>query len=148
MQKKNPIFDVTYNFETMKTNFLCPHCRGHLKVSNSIIFLTKSIKGKSGLMLVSSELGDYNVKMHPEYNDFEEGEILNFICPICYENLDAKEYDKNLAKVIMQEEDGKESTIVFSKITGEKCTFQIHEGVAQSYGGHADEYKNAFGDIF
>jgi len=117
-------------------------------VSNSIIFLTKTSKGNSGLLLVSSELGDYSVKMHPEYNHFEEGEIINFICPICYENLDAEEYDKNLAKVIMQEEDGKESTIVFSKITGEKCTYQIHNDSVKSYGGNAEGYKSVFGDLF
>ncbi len=132
----------------MKTNFLCPHCRGHLRVSNSIIFLTKTNKGKSGLLLISPDLGDYTVKMHPDYNDFEEGDIVNFICPICYENLDAEEYDKNLAKVIMQEENGKESIIVFSKITGEKCTFKIHEGNIKSYGGDADAYKSLFGDLF
>jgi C4-type Zn-finger protein len=132
----------------MKTNFICPHCRGHLRVSNSIIFLTKTTKGKSGLLLLSSELGDYNVKMHPSYNNFEEGEVVNFICPICYENLDAEEYDKNLAKVIMQEEDGKESTIFFSKIVGEKCTYQIQEGNIKSYGDHAEGYDSVFGDIF
>ncbi len=132
----------------MKTNFLCPHCRGHLRVSNSIIFLTKTDKGKSGLLLVSSELGDYSVKMHPTYNNFEEGEVVNFICPICYENLDAEEYDKNLAKVIMQEEDGKESTVIFSKIVGEKCTYQVKSNNITSFGDHAEGYGSVFGDIF
>ena len=130
------------------TNFICPHCKGHLRVSNSIIFLTKSTKGKSGLMLISADLGDYSIKRHPSYNDLEEGEVVNFICPICYENLDAHEYDKNLAKVIMQEEDGKESTIVFSKITGEKCTYQITDSGFKSFGEHSGEYESTFGDIF
>jgi len=130
------------------TNFICPHCKGHLRVSNSIIFLTKTTKGKSGLLLISPELGDYSVKMHPTYNNFEEGEVVNFICPICYENLDAEEYDKNLAKVIMQEEDGKESTIVFSKIVGKKCTYQVSDSDIKSYGKHSGEYESTFGDIF
>lgn len=132
------------------TNFLCPHCRGHLRVSNSIIFLTKTTKGKSGLLLISPELGDYSVKMHPTYSDFEEGEVVNFICPICYENLDAEEYDKNLAKVIMQEDTKKESIIVFSKIVGEKCTYQIahKEKEIRKYGEHKDEYDSTFGSIF
>ena len=129
-------------------NFLCPHCQGHLRVSNSIIFLTKTTKGRSGLLLISPDLGDYSVKMHPTYNNFEEGEVVNFICPICYENLDAEEYDKNLAKIVMQEEDGKESTIVFSKIVGEKCTYQITEGNIKSYGNNSKEYDSTFGDIF
>jgi len=130
------------------TNFICPHCKGHLRVSNSIIFLTKTTKGKSGLVLISPELGDYSVKMHPTMNNFEEGEVVNFICPICYENLDAEEYDNNLAKIIMQEEDGKESIIVFSKIVGEKCTYQVTEGGVKPFGEHSGEYSSAFGDIF
>jgi hypothetical protein len=129
-------------------NFICPHCKGHLRVSNSIIFLTKTTKGKSGLVLISPELGDYSVKMHPTYNNFEEGEVVNFICPICYENLDAEEYDKNLAKVLMQEEDGKESTIVFSKIVGEKCTYQVTDKEIKPYGKNSHGYKSTFGDIF
>jgi len=99
-------------------------------------------------MLISADLGDYSVKMHPSYNNIKEGEVVNFICPICYENLDAHEYDKNLAKIIMQEEDGKESTIVFSKITGEKCTYQITDSGIKTYGKNSDEYKSSFGDIF
>ena len=99
-------------------------------------------------MLISPELGDYSVKMHPTYNNFEEGEVVNFICPICYENLDAEEFDKNLAKIVMQEEDGKESTIVFSKIVGEKCTYQITEGNIKSYGNNLHGYDSTFGDIF
>jgi hypothetical protein len=130
------------------TNFLCPHCHGHLRVSNSIILLTKTTKGKSGLMLISADLGDYSIRKHPSYNDIEEGEVVNFICPICYENLDAEEYDKNLAKIIMQEENGKESIIVFSKINGEKCTYQITEKGVKSYGDDSTEYKSTFGDIF
>jgi len=99
-------------------------------------------------MLISADLGDYSIKRHPSYNDIEEGEVVNFICPICYENLDAHEYDQNLAKVIMQEEDGKESTIVFSKITGEKCTYQITDSGIKSFGEHSGEYESTFGDIF
>lgn len=130
------------------TNFLCPHCRGHLRVYNSIIFLTKTTKGKSALLLLNPELGNYSIKMHPSYDHFNEGEVTNFICPICYENLDAEEFGENLAKVIMQEDDGKESTIVFSKIHGEKCTYQITEKGVTSFGKDKTEYESVFGDIF
>ncbi|MFH0867476.1 MAG: hypothetical protein V1904_14885 [Bacteroidota bacterium] len=130
------------------TNFLCPHCRGHLRVYNSIIFLTKTTKGKSALLLINPELGNYSVKMHPTYDHFNEGEVVNFICPICYENLDAEEFDKNLAKIIMQEDDGKESVIVFSKIVGEKCTYQVSQEGVTSFGKDKTEYESLFGDIF
>jgi len=116
-------------------------------VSNHIIFLTKTTTGKSGLLLVNSELGNYEVILHPSLN-YEPGEMVNFICHICYENLDAEEYDKNLAKVIMQDETGKESVVVFSKITGQKCTFHIDEKQVRAFGNDKEEYNSTFGEIF
>ena len=114
-------------------NFICPHCKGQLRVYNSIIFLTKTTRGKAGLLLINAELGNYNVKMHPSYNNFEEGEIVDFICPICYVDLDADEFNKNLAKIIMQEENGKESLVIFSKVVGEKCTYQITDREVKAF---------------
>jgi hypothetical protein len=123
-------------------NFICPHCRGQLRVYNSIIFLTKTSTGKAGLLLINAELGNYNVKMHPSYDNFTEGEYVEFICPICYEEMDADEFNKNLAKIIMQEENGTESTIIFSKIVGEKCTYKITDDGIKAFGKDADEYKS------
>ena len=48
----------------------------------------------------------------------------------------------------MQEDDGKESTIVFSKIVGEKCTYQVGHEDIKSYGENSDEYNSTFGNIF
>ncbi|NVO01340.1 MAG: hypothetical protein HXX09_01425 [Bacteroidetes bacterium] len=130
-----------------KLNYMCPHCKGHLRVSNHIIFLTKTTNGKSGLLLVNSELGNYSVLMHPTLS-YDLGEHVNFVCPICYENLDAPEYDKNLAKIIMEDEEGKESTILFSKINGEKCTYKIAKNEVKAFGDDKSEYRSSFGDIF
>jgi uncharacterized protein YbaR (Trm112 family) len=130
----------------MNNNYICPYCKGHLKIDKDIIFLTKTKDGKSALILISPEIGDYTYKSHPSIQ-FEEGSHVNFICPICYENLDAKEYDTaNLAKVLMQDSLGNEFSIVFSKIKGEKCTYKISEDSFEAYGNHTDEYMNFFGE--
>ena len=71
---------------------------------------------------------------------------MNFICPICYENLDAKEADENLAHVIrLEDATGKESIVFFSKIVGEKCTYKVEDGNVESFGKDADNYKDYTG---
>lgn len=119
--------------------YVCPKCGGFLNIDDEIIFLTKNNKGDSALVLLSTEIGDYSFRKNSESN-FKEGDHVNFICPICYENLNAEEYDKNLAQVIMVDEDGKESNIVFSKILGEKATYSIHEKGVDAFGDHKDTY--------
>jgi len=125
--------------------YLCPHCKGHLRLANEIIFLTKTHKGESGLVLLTPQIGDYNVIVDPKLK-YEPGDHVNFICPICYENLDAKEAGENLAHVIrLEDSTGKESIIFFSKIVGEKCTYKVEDGNVESFGKDADNYKDYTG---
>ena len=122
-------------------NYICPHCKGYLSIDNEIIFLTKNNNGESAIVLLSAELGNYGFRKNPEVN-FNEGDHVNFICPICYENLNAEEYDAKLAKVIMIDKNGVEVDIVFSKVLGEKCTYSIHEKGIDAFGDHKDQYFN------
>jgi hypothetical protein len=122
-------------------DYICPKCRGHLSIDNEIIFLTKNNKEDSAIVLLSAEIGDYSFRKNPNV-DFEPGDHVNFICPICYENLNAEEYDANLAKVIMIDENGKEVDVVFSKILGEKCTYSVHENGVKAYGADKGTYMD------
>ncbi|PKP21136.1 MAG: hypothetical protein CVU05_07455 [Bacteroidetes bacterium HGW-Bacteroidetes-21] len=130
---------------TFEHNFfyLCPHCKGHLRLANEIVFLTKTNTGLSGLVLLNPKIGDYNVIVDPKLQ-YAPGEHVNFICPICYENLDAKERGANLAHVIRVDREGKESQVYFSKIVGEKCTYKVEDGKVESYGDDANNYKDLF----
>ncbi len=130
----------------MNKSYICPHCKGHLMIDKDIIFLTKTKQGESGLVLISPEIGDYSYKSHPSVK-YKDGDHVNFICPICYENLDAKEYEsKNLAKIYMIDEKGKQHSIVFSKIKGEKCTYKISDDTFEAYGKNSGDYLNYFGE--
>lgn len=129
----------------MNKSYICPHCRGHLKIDKDIIFLTKTKSGASGLVLISPEIGNYTYKSHPSVK-YADGDHINFICPICYENLDAKEFESaNLAKIFMVDEKGKQYSVVFSKIKGEKCTYKVSDDTFEAYGKNSGEYMNHFG---
>lgn len=124
-------------------NYICPKCKGYLNIDSEIVFLTKGQSDESSIIMLSSKLGDYKVRSNKKIT-YKPGDLVNFICPLCYENLNASEYDKNLAKVIKVNENGEESEIIFSKIYGEKCTYSIHDKGLSSFGDDKTEYLDRF----
>lgn len=122
----------------MDYDFLCPKCKGHLRVGNNIIFTTKTKKWKGGLILMHPELGNYKFEHHPSFS-FEEGQQIDFYCPICMDKLTSKRHD-NLAKVIMRDENRVECEILFSRIAGEKSTYKIIGETMEVFGEQSSTY--------
>jgi uncharacterized protein YbaR (Trm112 family) len=128
----------------MKTDYLCPHCRGALRVENDIIFAVKTKGGQRGIVLLSPKLGNYRVRKHEDL-DLREGDHLETFCPICYSSLRAVEVNTNLAEVLMVDDKGDEYEIYFSEIVGEHSTFKIKDSELESFGDDTDGYLNYFG---
>ena len=127
----------------MKKDFICPECTGQLFVNDRIIFSTKTDSGKAGLILLSPELGDYKVVKHESYK-INEGEHVDFYCPICHANLIVEKGNHKFTRVMMVEM-GEEYEVLFSQIAGEKCTYVIGEGSVKAFGEDADEFTNFWG---
>lgn len=128
----------------MKTKFLCPHCRATLRVRQNIIFKVRTEDHKMGIMLLNPELGNYSYISSPDLK-FEDGEKIDFMCPVCCEHLAAKDINENLIDVIMIDKEEQEYHVYFSSIAGEQTTFKIekHNVVAQ-YGQDSSAYLNYF----
>ena len=122
----------------MENHYLCPHCRGHLKVGDYIIFKIRNTLREKGLLLLHPEVGNYTSIKHPQFN-FQEGERIDFFCPICMQNLDAA-IDENLVHVIMVDQDGLEHEVYFSRIAGEQRTYKISDTGIRSTGEHSYRY--------
>lgn len=138
-QRRRKIFD-------MRNSYVCPSCRSHLKVTDKIIFSVITSRGKAGLLLLSPELGDYSVIYHNSLT-IEEGEHVDFFCPVCHENLGIKNVNPDFAEVILIDEGGKEYKLVFSEIAGKRCTYKIADNdILESYGEDADEFTNFWGE--
>jgi len=126
----------------MSNDYLCPRCRGHLKVGGKLVF---SVKGKSprrGLVMLSPEIGDYEISKHPHF-ELIEGEKYEIFCPICHRNLRCTR-NVNFARIIMLDEDLNEFELLFSRTVGEKSTYKIKEGEGIKFGQHADRYNDFF----
>lgn len=128
----------------MKDHFICPHCRGYLNARKNIIFIAETEGGNRGIMLLSPEIGDYSMIKHPRFR-LTDGEKIQLYCPICHANLVKRMGDdKQLAKIIMLDQQNKEHEIHFSGIVGERSTFKVTDGKIESYGTHASRYINFF----
>ncbi len=122
----------------MNTHFLCPHCKGHLKVGDYIVFTTKNKAKKKGLLLLHPELGNYTSIKHPEYITIV-GEQISFYCPLCHHSLES-DFDENLVYVHMIDETNQSFDIYFSRVSGEKSTFRVTGDTVEASGEHADKY--------
>jgi hypothetical protein len=122
----------------MDSFFICPHCRGHLKVGDKIIFRVKNQKKKFGLLLLSPLIGNYDSLKHPEF-EYKTGEALEFYCPLCSHVLSTT-IDDNLIFVVMVDNQGVEHNIYFSRISGEQSTYQVTGDTVMATGEHSGKY--------
>jgi len=122
----------------MNINYRCPHCHGYLALNDSVFFSVRTPDQKVGLISLHSDLGDYSVNKNPEF-EYREGDALDFYCPICHTAL-ASGFHKNLAKIIMVDEENREFEILFSRVAGEKSTFKIIGETMEIFGDDSAEY--------
>ena len=102
-------------------DFLCPECDGNLQAGDHVIFKVKNQKKQSGLLLLSPQIGNYTCIKHPSF-EYNNNDYLEFYCPLCSSSI-TSEIDRNLAHVILIDENGKRSDVYFSQIAGEHSTF-------------------------
>ncbi len=109
----------------MESQYMCPHCRGYLKVGECIVFKIRNTRREKGLLMMHKEGEGYSGVKHPTFY-YEEGERIDFYCPLCMQSLDAAE-DENLVQVRMLDSSGCEQNIYFSLIPGEQNSYQVSD---------------------
>lgn len=114
-------------------SYVCPSCKGQLKIDGKIIFSTRTLDKKVGLILMDPKMGEYSYVHHPSF-EFIKGELVEFYCPICHANLECNDKNENLAHVIMIDKRNEEHDILFSRRAGEHCTFKIKGSDIESFG--------------
>ncbi len=130
----------------MAKDFICPYCKGKLNIDNDILLSVRNHEAKRGLISLSPEIGNYKTKTHSSFK-LSEGERNDFFCPICHANLAALEFNENLVKVLMTDENQQVYEILFSGIEGERCTYKLHDQDIESFGEDSQNYMNHFGEF-
>jgi len=119
-------------------DFLCPKCDGYLRVGDNVIIKVKNQQKKSGLMLLSPQIGNYTSVKHPSF-EINQDDYLEFYCPLCNSSI-TSDIHKNLAHVILREESGKCTDVYFSQIAGEQSTFATDGESVHIAGDNAGRY--------
>ncbi|MFH1159716.1 MAG: hypothetical protein V1733_02070 [bacterium] len=129
----------------MKSDYLCPHCNSHLVCTDYLILTLESeIGDKRGLLLMNVGLGNYSYLNHPSIK-FEDGETVEFYCPVCRANLKVPEINDKLVRVVYVDEHKKRYDVYFSRVTGEHSTFKVnHDDIIEQYGEDASAYVSYF----
>ena len=124
----------------MGTDYLCPHCRGILNAKDDIILSAENSKGEKGLLLLHPDIGNYS-SIKSKCFDIAVGEKLSLYCAICHSNLDSEKHE-NFAQIQFVDVSDHESTVIFSKIFGEKVTHKVVDKKVFSYGEHCKKYAD------
>ncbi len=119
-------------------DFLCPKCKGHLRVGDNIIFKVKNGEKQSAIMLLSPQIGNYSSVKHPSFG-VKQGESLEFCCPLCNASLKS-DIHKNLALVLMEDEEDKSYAVYFSQVAGEHSTYETDGEAVHIAGEDAGRY--------
>lgn len=127
----------------MNNDFICPKCEGYLVVGGSVILSISMQSGLRGLILLSPELGNY-AKVSSPHVKIENGEMLDYHCPICHAKLAASDVHPRLVRLIMIDDKSKRHEIFFSGIVGEHCTYKISENVYEKFGESSATYDQYF----
>ena len=137
------LLNINQQVKTMRTDFICPKCDGHLLVGGNVIFTVTTKKGRRGLILLSPLLGDYTKVLNPTFK-IEKGEGVDYFCPLCHSNLAALDIDHLLVRLLMVDENSEMHEIFFSGIEGENCTYKISEKKYEKYGSESEKYDSYF----
>lgn len=128
----------------MFNNFICPHCEGHMMIAGHIILsAVKKKNNETGIILLNPKIGDYSRILHPSF-ELEEGDEVDFYCPMCHKNLAASDVSEKLVRIIMLDENNDTHDIFFSGIAGEHCTFNIRGKTIEKMGEDAEDYLDYF----
>ena len=129
----------------LDVNYLCPNCKSHLRVWNNIILTVRScVEDKQGLLLLNPNLGNYEFISHHKL-EFNDMECIDFFCPVCSVDLTAKDVNKNLARILMTDENDKVYDLYFSRLRGQQSTFKVSNGdIVEKYGKDSSAYVDYF----
>lgn len=117
----------------MTKRFVCPHCEKQVSDEKGITLNVLNLNNTTkGTITFSKVLGDYTKEVSPELI-LKEKDQVSVQCPHCAISLNL-ERDPSKAVILMDEE-GKESRIVFSAVVGEKTTYKFSpDGNDELYG--------------
>jgi len=131
----------------MSLSYHCPKCDSLLNPNVRVVLIAHTGDNK-GIVLMSSQLGDYQVICDKGLcQDVAKGDVIEFFCPVCHKSLTAKSHENfaELKVVNTAKEDQEACVLRFSRVSEEHATFLYDGDSVKEFGEEAgifhDEMK-------
>ena len=128
----------------MTLSYHCPKCDSLLNPNVRVVLIAR-YKNRQGIVLMSSKLGDYQVICDKGFcHDVAEGDIIEFLCPVCHDSLTSDSHDTFAElKIVNTAKEGHEPCLLrFSRVSDEHATFLYDGDSVKEFGEHAGGFSN------
>jgi predicted RNA-binding Zn-ribbon protein involved in translation (DUF1610 family) len=126
----------------MPHRYHCPKCHALLNPNVRVVLIAHH-DGMRGIVLMSSQLGDYQVICDMGLcRAIGRGEVVDFHCPVCGESLTSTLYPNFSELVVMSAEHPERgpNLLRFSRVCGEHATFLYDGATVKEYGEEAARF--------
>ena len=128
----------------MALSYICPKCDSLLNPNVRIVLIAR-YREKQGIVLMSSQLGSYQVICDKGFcHGVAKGDAVDFCCPVCHSTLTSETHE-NFAelKVVNRENSGHRTCLLrFSRISQEHATFLYDGDSVFEFGEEALLFRN------
>jgi hypothetical protein len=128
----------------MSLTYYCPKCDSILN-PNVRVVLIAHYKDKKGIVLMSSQLGNYQVICDKGFlQKVAKGDAVDFCCPVCCTSLtsDAHPNFAELRIVNTEKKGHKPCLVLFSRVSQEHATFLYDGESVKSFGEEAGVFRD------
>ncbi len=127
----------------MSLSYYCPKCDALLNPNVRVVLIARHSE-KQGIVLMSSQIGDYQVICDKGFcHDVAKGDTIEFRCPVCHESL-TSEAHPNFAelRIVNDDRKGHEPCLLrFSRVSEEHATFLYDGDSVKAFGEEAGVFR-------
>lgn len=113
-------------------DYICPKCKEQLNENGKVILNVFRSNKENIKIYLDPKPHSYNIICEPVI-EFQQNEIVDFICPNCNENLQSDEYEK-FVRITLKVTTGVYFDVFFSRVYGDHRTFVGIEDFKEEYG--------------
>jgi len=112
----------------------CPKCDSELNHNKRVQLNIMKNERLFTVISLNPKPGEYDYECDPQV-DFEKGELLDFHCPACKENLQSDRF-KDFISIVLRPADKINFEVLFDRGAGQHTTYVMTEDMIEKHGEH------------
>ena len=128
----------------MPLSYYCPKCDSLLNPNVRVVLIAR-FDDKQGIVLMSSQLGNYQVICDKGFClEAAKGKAVDFSCPVCHTSLTSESHEQFAELKIVNTEKADHETCLlrFSRVSQEHATFLYEGDSVEGFGEEAGVFRD------